>query len=301
MTHSYVELCEVGPRDGFQYETKPIPTDLKLEILDGLVRTGIRRIQATSFVHPDRVPQMADAEAVVAGLPKAEGVTFTGLALNVRGVFRAAECGLKAVDLSIATNETHGRHNTSMSVEEGVQEATRMIEEATRLGLEVQLGLQTVFGYDEPGDTPLDEIVLLAERFVGMGIESLSLADTTGLANPIMIRERLAAVGAVRGATPVVLHLHDTRGLGLANAFAAWETGVNRFDTSLGGLGGCPFIPGAAGNVATEDMVNMFEEMWIATGVDGAKVAACTRRVADFLRRELEGKIYRLARRTLPA
>ena len=290
----HVELCEVGPRDGFQYENRPISTDFKLELISKLAASGLSRIQVTSFVHLGRVPQMSDAEAVVAGLPSIDDCVFTGLALNLKGVQRAADSGLQAIDLSIATNERHGTDNVSMSVEEGILEAEEMVEEAKRLGMHVQLGLQTVFGYDAPGDTPLDKVVMLCQRFAGLGIESLSLADTTGMANPKMIRERIKAVRQVVGSMPIVLHLHDTRGLGLANVLAGWEEGITRFDTSFGGLGGCPFIPGATGNVATEDVAYLFDEMNVKTGISIKEVGACSVAMADFLGRNLTGKMYRL-------
>jgi hydroxymethylglutaryl-CoA lyase len=289
-----VELCEVGPRDGFQFESKPIPTELKIRVIRELASAGLRRIQAVSFVHPDRVPQMVDAERVAASLPAGTGTVFSGLALNARGVRRAADAGLRAVDLSIATHPVHARDNAGMTVEEGVDMALSMIGEGRRLGLSVQLGLQTVFGYATPGDTPLDLVADLAARMAGAGIESLSLADSTGLAGPADVRR---VVRAVRGAAPgtdLVLHLHDTRGLGLANVVAALEEGVSRFDTSLGGLGGCPFIPGATGNIATEDTLWLLERLGIAAGVDRAAVAAVTRTVAAHLGRDLPGRLYRL-------
>ncbi|WP_457654391.1 hydroxymethylglutaryl-CoA lyase [Rhodocaloribacter sp.] len=297
----HVELCEVGPRDGFQFEEKLIPTDLKLEIIEGLAEAGLRRIQVTSFVHPKWVPQMADAEALVARLPKHEGVVYTGLALNMRGLERAHRAGLTHVDLSIATNETHSRDNANMTVAEGVRQAEEMIRRARDYGMQPQLGLQTVFGYAAPGDTPLAFIVELCGRFAALGVESLSLADSTGMANPVMIRERVQAVRAVIGATPLVLHLHDTRGLGMANVVAALEAGVARFDTSLGGMGGCPFIPGATGNIATEDTVYLLDQLGIETGIDLEKVAACTLRMEAFLGKRFPGKMHRLVRRNVAA
>ena len=290
----FIEICEVGPRDGFQFENTPIPTSTKLEIIRGLVAAGVPRIQVTSFVHPEKVPQMADAEDLIEALTPTESVIFSGLCLNMQGVQRAAETGLKDLDLSIATNESHGLDNVSMTVEQGVLEAVEMVAEAHRLALRVQLGLQTVFGYGYPGDTSLDEVVLIAEKFSEMNVDSISLADTTGMANPRMIGERVSAVRNVIGETPLVLHLHDTRGLGLANVFAAWEVGVSRFDTSLGGLGGCPFIKGATGNVATEDVVYLFEEMGLETGIEIPLVAECSRKISDHLGRDLFGKMYRL-------
>lgn len=287
-------LCEVGPRDGFQFEARPIPTDLKVEVVAGLVAAGLRRIQVTSFVHPKWVPQMADAEEVVRRLPAAEGVVYTGLALNLRGVERAHAAGLAVVDVSVATNERHSRDNANVTVEAGLSQAVEMVRRARALGMQAQMGFQTVFGYARPGDTPLGAVLDMVKRFADLEVESFSFADSTGMANPAMIRERVAALGEAVGGRPLVLHLHDTRGLGLANVVAALEAGVDRFDTSLAGLGGCPFIPGATGNIATEDTAYLLASMGVETGVDLAGVAACSRRVEAFLGRPLPGKIHRL-------
>ena len=208
-------------------------------------------------------------------------------------VERAAAAGLDVVDLSIATNEQHGRDNANMGVEEGAAQAEAMLDRAAQLGLRAQLGLQTVWGYEESGDTPLALITELARRFAGRGLESFSLADSTGLAHPGAICRVVDAVAPLMDA-PLVLHLHDTRGLGVANILAAAGAGVCRFDTSLGGLGGCPFIPGATGNVATEDVVWALEASGYHTGVDMRAVASVTREVADFLGRKLPGKLYGL-------
>lgn len=287
------QICEVGPRDGFQFESIPIPTDLKIDVIRMLIDAGLPRIQIASFVHPGRVPQMADAEQVVAAFSGDSRSTLTGLALNERGVIRAAESGLQVVDLSIATNEKHGLDNAGVGVDEGAAQAEVMLLRAAKEGLQAQLGLQTVFGYAEPGDTPLDHVVALAGRFADFEPESISLADTTGLANPESIRRVVSAVRAVVE-IDIVLHLHDTRGLGIANIIAAMEEGVTRFDTSLGGLGGCPFIEGAAGNVATEDVVWAMDQLGVSTGVDLSKVAAASRRMAGHLGRKLTGKVYDL-------
>jgi len=235
---------------------------------------------------------MADAEQVVAALLDGP-CTMTGLALNTKGVERAAASGLKGVDLSIATNEQHGIDNANMSVEEGVLQAEKMIRLGVDAGLEVQLNVQTVWGYRAPGDTPLERIIKMAHRVADSGLASFSLADSTGMANPDSIQEVIDAVRSV-SSVPLVLHLHDTRGLGIANITAALEMGVDRFDTSLGGLGGCPFIPGATGNVATEDTVYLLDQLGIQHGIDNAIVAATSRQVSDFLERDLSGKMYRL-------
>ena len=296
-THSLpasVTITEVGMRDGFQFESKPIPTALKLEVLDGLVQAGLSRIQVTSFVHPKWVPQMADAEDIIKHLPKDTDTIFTGLALNVRGVDRAAKAGLKYVDLSISTNDQHSRDNANMSREEAIDQALEMVRLANEHGMQAQMGFQCVFGYAATGDTPLSRVVDMTSQFVDAGIESISFADSTGMANPTLMKKTLQAIQEHAGSVPIVLHLHDTRGLGLANVVAALECGIAHFDASIGGLGGCPFIPGATGNIATEDTVYLMDSLGIETGIDRAKVGAVTQKVAGFLERDLPGKLYKL-------
>ncbi len=289
-----VTLCEVGPRDGFQFEDTPIPTDLKLEMITELAEAGLPRIQVTSFVHPKWVPQMADAEDVVDRLPERDEVIYSGLALNQKGLERAHAAGLRHVDLSIATNEQHSRDNANMTIAEGIEQAEAMMAYAIEHNLQAQMGFQTVFGYAAPGDTPLDQVVDLAARFADRGAASISLADTTGMANPRMIKRRVNAVQDAIGEVPLVLHLHDTRGLGLANVVAALEEGVTWFDVSLAGMGGCPFVPGAAGNIATEDTAYLLRELGLHTGVDVASVAACSDRIESFLGKIFPGKIHQL-------
>lgn len=289
-----VTISEVGPRDGFQYESALIPTDLKLETIRSLAAAGVGRIQITSFVHPQWVPQMADAEEVAAALSDVNGVTFSGLVLNRRGVDRALHAGLTAIDISIAMWDEHSLDNANMTADEAVEQAVDMVATARTAGADVQMGFQTVFGFREPGDTPLDRVVRLAGRFADLGVHSISLADTTGLANPKMVAERVQAVQAAVGSVPIALHLHDTRGLGLANVYEALQRGVTWFDAALGGMGGCPFIKGAAGNIATEDVVYLLESLGIDTGIDIERVSQATRRLAAYLKRTFPGKIYRL-------
>lgn len=289
-----VTICDVGPRDGFQFEDRFLPTDLKVELITALADAGVPRIQVTSFVHPKWVPQMKDAEEVCARLPDRDDVTYAGLALNMKGLERAHEAGLSHVDLSIATHDAHSQDNANMTVEEAVTQAEEMVRYALRHDLEPQMGFQTVFGYREPGDTPLDQVVEMAEHFADLGVASLSLADTTGLANPRMIQERVRAVQAAVGGVPLVLHLHDTRGLGLANVYAALECGVDWFDTSFGGMGGCPFIAGATGNIATEETVYLLDGVGIKTGIDWRSVARVSTRVEAFLGKKFPGKMHRL-------
>jgi Isopropylmalate/homocitrate/citramalate synthases len=291
---AHVDLCDVGPRDGFQFEEQFIPTDLKVDTITALADAGVPRIQVTSFVHPEWVPQMRDAEEVFERLPERDDVTYAGLALNPKGMERAYAAGLQQVDLSIATHDQHSLDNANVTVDEAVVQAEDMIRSAHEHGLQVQMGFQTVFGYREPGDTPLDQVVEMSRHFAELGIESLSLADSTGLAHPRMIRERVEAVQRVIDDVPLVLHLHDTRGLGLTNVYAALQCGVDRFDTSLAGMGGCPFIEGATGNIATEDTVYLLEGLGIETGIDRAVVERASRRIEAALGTSFPGKLHRL-------
>lgn len=290
-----VELCEVGPRDGFQFEETPIPTALKIEIIRALSAAGLPRIQATSFVHPRWVPQMADAEEVLAAVSDLRDSTIiSALILNVKGLERAIASGVEHVDLSIATNEQHSADNANMTVQEGIRMAEDIIDAAVANDMSIQMGFQTVFGYRESGDTDIEFVADLVKEFAAKGVESISLADSTGLANPVLMKKYLETLLPLAGTVPVVLHLHDTRGLGLANVVAALECGVTRYDTSLGGLGGCPFIPGATGNIATEDMVHLCDSLGIQTGVALARVAACSRRMETHRGQPLPGKLYSL-------
>jgi len=290
-----VELCEVGPRDGFQFEEKPISTQFKLEIIRELIAAGLSRIQVASFVHPRKVPQMADAEEIIDQLGDQDGVTVSGLVLNLKGLERARNTGLKYVDISIATNDRHSRDNANMSAEHALEEGEQMVRRALEYGLRPQIGLQTVFGYASPGDTPVKTIVNAIERFAELDLDSVSLADTTGMANPKMVEERLKPVLEMLPAHQIVLHLHDTRGLGMANVLAALGSGVSRFDTAFGGMGGCPFIPGATGNIATEDTVYLLNALGIRNGVDVGKVSACALRMERFLGKTLPGRMHTLA------
>ncbi len=290
-----VNLIEVGPRDGFQAESKPIPADLKVEIIEALTRTGLQHLQVTSFVHPKWVPQMADAEEVCRRIPQSPDLQYRALALNRKGVERAQEAGITALDLSISVSDTHSQENANVSVDESMNHLKEMVDLARREGMEVRVGLQCVFGCAYEGPIPSGRILKMAEELLSMKADMISLADTTGMANPLQVKQLLSQLLPMTGETPLVLHLHDTRGTGLANLTAALECGVNWFDTALGGLGGCPFIPGATGNIATEDTLYLLHSMGIETGIDLDKIAECSHRLEQFLGRPLPGKMYRLA------
>ncbi len=291
-----VEIVEVGPRDGLQREPV-LSTEAKLILIQGLVDAGLRTIQVTAFVHPRWVPQMADAEEVCRRLPRVEGVVFTGLALNLRGVERAVEAGgIQAVDVSVSANEDHSRRNANRGVDQALAEMAQMVALARSHGLQVRGGIQCAFGYRRPDDVSAERVRELADAILAMGVDQLAVADSAGLADPRTVVHRVGPLVERARPVPVVLHLHDTRGMGLANLLAGLACGVQAFDTAFGGLGGCPFIDGAAGNIATEDTVHMLHRMGIATGVNPVRVAQVSLQARGLLgREELPSKIATLA------
>ncbi len=293
MPDTSIKIIEVGPRDGLQRETTFIPTKDKIAMVHRLVDAGIKRIQVTSFVHPTIVSQMADAEAVCAGLDRREDVQYSGLVLNMKGLERAHASGLTHVDMSISASDSHGRKNANMGLEEAINHFAEMVERAHSLGITVRGGVQCAFGYYEDDVTQAIVIDLL-RRHLALGVASLAIADSTGMANPVQIRTMLREVMPLAGRTPIVLHLHDTRGMGLANVLAGIEAGCTHFDTAFGGLGGCNFIDGASGNIATEDTINMLHDIGYATGIDNAKVSAVSQFLAEKLGHALPGKLYQL-------
>lgn len=285
---------EQGLRDGFQSESKVVPTEVKLELVDRLVEAGLRRIQVCSFVHPKRVPQMADAEALCAGLRRRPGVVYSGLVLNLKGVERAVDAGLEHVAASISASDTHSRKNTGKSLEDAQAGYAEMVRTAKNAGLTVRGGLQCAFGCRFEGAIDPDAVVELVRRHLDLGIDELALADSTGMADPASMAELMARVLELAGETPVILHLHDTEGRGLANALAAIQAGVRIFDTAFGGMGGCPFIKGATGNIATEDLAAMARRMGLETGVDVRAVAAISRELEAFFDKRFPGSMHRV-------
>ncbi len=285
----YIE--EQGTRDGFQVESVHIPTELKIKWIEKAVDAGVKRIQMSSFVHPKLVPQMADAEAVCLGVNKKEGVIYSGLVLNVKGVERAIKSGLNHVAISMSASDTHSKKNANKSIEESLIEFAEMARVAKEAGLTVRGGIQCAFGCRYEGDISEKFVVDLAKRHLDLGIDELSLADSTGMGNPVQIKRIMSKIVPLAGKLPVFLHLHDTEGKGIANMIAAIECGVNHFDTAFGGLGGCPFIKGATGNIATEDVVHCLHQMGYETGINYLKMIELAKEVEVFLGRKLPGKM----------
>jgi hydroxymethylglutaryl-CoA lyase len=289
-----VMITEVGPRDGLQMEKQILTIKQKIDLINGLAAAGIRSIQVGSFVHPKKVPQMADTEAVIAGLALDDGVNYSGLTLNRKGVERACNTAIPWVEVSFSASERQSRDNTGMSVIQAAGEAAEMIRLARHAGRKIRGSIQCVFGCIHECEIAPHDIVRLAALLIDQGIDELVLADTTGMAGPDDIRRILEAVLLLSQGIPICLHLHDTRGLGLVNLVAGLEMGITHFDTSLGGLGGCPFVQGAAGNIATEDTVHLLNHLGVQSGIDIAKVAQCSRKLSTILDHGLSGKIYRL-------
>ena len=289
-----VTLIEVGPRDGFQFEKKIIPTNLKVKIISGLIEAGLKDIQVTSFVHPDVVPQMADAEDLLNRLPKRRDVRYSALVLNEKGVERAHLSGLQHIEISISASDTHSRKNACMPFEKALEMGKDMIRLAQEYKMEIRAGIQCAFGCVYEGRIPEERVLKIATDFLKIGIQTLAISDTTGMADPLLVKNLMKELIPEIGNTPIVLHLHDTRGLGLVNVMASMECGVTRFDTALAGMGGCPFVSGAAGNIATEDTAWLMKSLNIETGVDISKVAKCSQKLEDFFEKKFPGKMHRL-------
>ncbi|NNK86491.1 MAG: hydroxymethylglutaryl-CoA lyase [Desulfobacterales bacterium] len=289
-----INLIEVGPRDGFQYEKKIIPTGLKVEIISGLVDAGFKDIQVTSFVHPEVMPQMADAENLIQHLPQKKGVRYYGLVLNKKGLDRAHLAGLQHIEISISASDTHSRKNAGMPLEKALEMGKEMIRLAKEYDMKIRAGIQCAFGCVYEGKISRKRVLKIASDFLKIGIETLAISDTTGMANPLLVNNLLNRLIPEVGHTPLVLHLHDTRGLGLVNVMAAMECGVTHFDTALAGMGGCPFVSEAAGNISTEDTAWLMKSLNIETGIDIFRVATCSKKLEDYFSKKFPGKIHRL-------
>lgn len=260
-----ISLREVGPRDGLQIE-QPIPTEAKLELITALVDAGLRRIEATAFVSPSAVPAMADAEKVAAHLHQWPDVEFSALAASPRGAQRALDAGVRVVEYVVSAAEGHSRANVRRTSAEALQQVEEVASRVHRHGGSCEVIVATAWDCPFDGPTPPDGVVELARRAVELGADRLCLADTIGTTTPVRMAELLGAVREVVPGTPIGLHLHNTRGAGLATAFAALQLGVVDIDASIGGLGGCPFAPGASGNIATEELAYLCRDMDVETG-----------------------------------
>ncbi len=293
-----VHIMEVGPRDGFQSEKQFVPTATKIKVINALSRTGVPAIQVTSFVHPKAIPQFVDAEDVVAGIDIVPGVSYRALVPNLRGLERVLPFrdSIDTVNLMLSVTESHNRANGNRSIEETLEEIAGMTKVVREEGFTVTGSMICALGCPFEGQVPVETLEEIAGRYVELGITAISIADTIGVANPKLVYD---IVSHLVGRYPDVvwnMHLHNTRDMALANTLAALEAGVSRFDGGVAGLGGCPYAPGATGNIATEDMVNMLHGMGIETGIDLDKLLAVARMHEEFIPHALDSSLLRAGR-----
>ena len=292
-----ISLREVGPRDGLQNEA-PVPTKSKVALIDALSRTGVGRIEAVSFVHPNAIPSMADAAEVWAAVERSPEVRYSALVPNLRGAQRALDAGFREIEVVVSASDTHNRKNVNRTTEESLDDIAAVIAVAHDTGATCQVIVSTAFGCPYEGDVPVPRVLDVVGRALADGADGISYGDTTGMATPGRVQ---ALVGETRMAFPdaaLNLHFHNTRGTGLANVLAALQLGVTDYDASVGGLGGCPYAPGATGNVCTEDLVHMVEDMGVDTGVDLDAMLEAAREAERLVGRTLPSQVLRAGPRT---
>ncbi|MBE1486166.1 hydroxymethylglutaryl-CoA lyase [Plantactinospora soyae] len=294
---SVVSIREVGPRDGLQNED-PVPTDGKVRLLDALSRTGVRRIEAVSFVHPKAIPQMADADEVWARASRASGVRYSALVPNSRGAQRALAAGFTEIEVVVSASDTHNRRNVNRSTAESLDDIAGLIDLLHSAGATAEVIVATSFGCPYEGDVDPARVAGIVDRVVADGADRVAFGDTTGMATPRRVRELVTAVRDRQPDIPVLLHFHNTRGTALANLLTALELGITEYDASVGGLGGCPYAPGASGNVATEEVVHMLHDMGIETGIDLDALLEAAALAEELVGRELPSGVLRAGPRS---
>jgi hydroxymethylglutaryl-CoA lyase len=296
MTRLYVH--EVVTRDGFQIEPRFIPTEEKIALVDRLSETGLHKIEVTSFVSPKAVPALADAEAVMAGIKRNPAVKYVALVANPKGAERALAAKVDEIVLVISVSESHNRSNVRRSTEESFAGFAEIMSTLAGTGMKAACGMATTFGCPFEGFQPLDRILKFVDRLVGLGVDSVALADTIGMGNPKQILEICNEARARFPSYEFALHLHNTRGMGLANVLSGLEAGITHYESSLGGLGGCPFAPGATGNICTEDLVHMLHQMGHDTGVDLDRLIAASRGLPALVGHDVPGQVMKAGKST---
>ena len=280
---SQITLCEVGPRDGLQNEKKILSVEEKLELIEGAAEAGFPVIEVGSFVHPKAVPQMATTDQVFQRLHQREGTQYRALIANLKGVERAAACGCRKVKLNVSASKAHNIANLNRTPAETVAGFKACVEAARGEGLETSGSISMVFGSPWDKEIPLSDVKEIVDAYLAVGVTEISLSDASGMAYPTQVYQICTEMARAYPQVTWWLHFHNTRGLGIANIMAGMEAGFTRFDSAFAGVGGCPFVPGAAGNVATEDVVHMCDEMGVGTGVDLDKSMAVSRRLVQIL------------------
>lgn len=290
-------IHEVGMRDGLQAEKEVVPTDQKINWIKKLSETKVDIIQVGSFVNPKRMPQMADTDELFTYFSKEENklrdVLLSGLVLNEKGLERGLACGVDMFCMGVSASETHSMKNTGMPIAEATERIIAMAKSAMAAGKKVQASVQSAFGCGFEGKISEERVLGLVQKFLENGIRNISLADTAGHATPDQVERLFSAIYSMGSTVHAVCHLHNTYGLGMANAYAAYRAGVRTFESSFAGLGGCPFTAVAAGNVTTEDLVHMFQKMHYCSDIDVYGLITLSREAAEYFKRELPGVIYR--------
>jgi hydroxymethylglutaryl-CoA lyase len=290
-----VDVYEVGPRDGLQNELRTLATEDKARLIEALIAAGEKRIEVSSFVSPRWIPQLADAEKLMSMVPRREGVIFTALVPNLKGLERASAAGLQEAAVFLSVTESHSQKNINKSVAEAVSTAREVANGARAAGMRVRCYLSTVWGCPYEGITPVSRVVEVVKQLADIGFYQLSLGDTIGVGTPSQTAEIVSEVSKIVSLPQIALHLHDTRGTALANALVGLTMGITTFDASVGGLGGCPYAPGAAGNLATEDLVFMLHGMGVETGIDLHKLVEAGELAQELIGRKLSGKYLQAA------
>lgn len=270
----HVTLYEVGPRDGLQNEADIVPTDVKVELVNRLSQTGLRHIEVTSFVSPKWIPQLADGEEVLKRIERVEGVTYSALVPNEKGLESALRANVDGVNVFISASEAHNKRNINKSIEQTYPVLTPVVRGALAAGKPVRGYVSTVFGCPYEGPVAVSSVVSVVQHLLDMGVGEISLGDTIGVAVPTQVEAVVTALAAELDIRRIALHFHDTRGMAVANTYAGWRAGIGVFDGSLGGLGGCPYAKGASGNVATDDLLYLFHGLGVDTGLDEEQVKA---------------------------
>jgi isopropylmalate/homocitrate/citramalate synthase len=290
ITIDNVKIVEVGPRDGLQNEKVIVPTQAKVAYITALGDAGLRVIEAGAFVSPKWVPQMADTAEVYAEIPKDPGVEYPVLVPNMKGLERAIEAGVKSIAIFTAASETFNKRNINMSIDESFDNYAPVVMHALQEGMRVRGYVSTAFGCPYEGDVPPEKVLEVCARLLDLGCYEVSVGDTIGVGTPMQVQGVIGMLLQVIPASKLAMHFHDTRGTALANTLAALEMGIATFDASAGGLGGCPYAPGASGNLATEDLVYMLDRMGIDTGVDMNRLVQASLIIAPYLDHPLPGR-----------
>ena len=288
-----VLVGEVGPRDGLQIERDFVPTATKIELIDGLIDAGVPEIEYSSFVSPRAVPQLADAAEVLAAVDRSKGTHMVALVPNAKGAERAVEAGVDEIRVFVSSSESHNRKNVNRPIEDSLKGFEEVVSIASSAGCPVSGAIATSFGCPFEGDVPVAQVGMIAKRFHELGMVGVGLGDTTGMATPLLVTERCRHLQDQVPELPITLHFHNTRGIGLANVMAGLDEGIDRYESSFAGLGGCPFAPGATGNICTEDLVFLLHEMGIETGIDLDKLCGVARRVEEVVGRPLPGQVMK--------